>query len=117
MMKKQQEIALLREYAQLRDVYEQTNTLSILMGEILEADRSVPYYNEEIRRIMERMTPDARQLKGLLEAVEAELLPQMDRIQDALQQPLQVCAMSDLIAEIYEREDVPDLESTIRLVK
>ena len=26
MMKKQQEIALLREYAQLRDVYEQTNT-------------------------------------------------------------------------------------------
>ena len=116
-MKKQQELALLREYARLRDVYEQTNTLSILMGELAEADRSTPYYTQEIRDFMERITPDGQQLKALLEQVEIQILPQMEAIQDTLRQPLEICGMSDVIAEIYDSEEVPDLESAIRLAE
>lgn len=113
-MKKQQELALLREYAQLRDIYEQTNTLSVLMGELAEADRSTPYYTQEIRDLLDRITPDGQRLKALLEEVEAQLLPQMDAVQDALQLPLEICGLSDLIADVYAQEDAPDLATAIR---
>ena len=98
-------------------LYEQTNTITVLMRALVEADLSAPCYSDAIRSLRSRIVPDAQQLQAQLEVVESRLLPRMDQLQDALQLPLEICNFSDLIAEIYARDDVVDLNHAIQLAR
>ena len=88
-MDKKTELELLRRYAEIRRLYEQTNTLSVLMDELYTADLTSSYFTDEIRQLTE--------------------------LQFTLRLPLEKSAMCDLLLEIYSREDVPDLAAAIQL--
>ena len=88
-MDKKTELELLRKYAEIRRLYEQTNTLSVLMDELYTADLTSSYFTDEIRQLTE--------------------------LQFTLRLPLEKSAMCDLLLETYSREDVPDLAAAIQL--
>ena len=50
-MKKEKELEMLRKYAEIRGIYEQTNPLSVLMNELCETDLTASYYTDEIRQL------------------------------------------------------------------
>ena len=116
-MKKEKELEMLRKYAEIRGIYEQTNTLSVLMNELCETDLTASYYTDEIRQLTEKITPDAMRLKTLLSEIECRLLAQMTELQFILRLPPEKSAMCDLILEIYSRENVPDLAAAVQLTK
>ncbi len=116
-MEKEKELELLRKYAEIRRLYEQTNTISVLMDEFYTADLTSSYFTDEIRQLAGKITPDAYRLKSLLTAVEYQLLAQLLELQFTLQLPLGKSAMCDLLLETYSREDVPDLAAAIQLTK
>ena len=88
-MDKKTELELLRKYAEIRRLYEQTNTLSVLMDEFYTADLTSSYFTDEIRQLTE--------------------------LQFTLRLPLEKSTMCDLLLEIYSREDVPNLAAAIQL--
>lgn len=114
-MDKKTELELLRKYAEIRRLYEQTNTLSILMGELYAADLTSSYYTDEIRQLAEKIAPDARYLQPLLTTVEYQLLAQLTELQFALRLPPEKSAICDLLLETYSRENVPDLAAAMQL--
>ena len=114
-MDKKTELELLRKYAEIRRLYEQTNTLSVLMGEFYPADLTSSYFTDEIRQLAGKIAPDAHRLKTLLSTVEYQLLAQLTELQFTLRLPLEKSAMCDLRLETYSREDVPDLAAAIQL--
>lgn len=116
-MVKKKELELLRKYAEIRRLYEQTNTISVLMGEFYTADLTSSYFTDEIRQLAGKIAPDAHRLQSLLSTVEYQLLAQLTELQFTLQLPLGKSAMCDLLLEIYSREDVPDLAAAIQLTK
>ena len=113
-MEKEKELELLRKYAEIRRLYEQTSTLSILMGELYTADLTSSDYTDEIRQLAGKIAPDARRLQPLLTTVEYQLLARLTELQFQLQLPLEKSAMCDWILETYSREDVPDLAAAIQ---
>ena len=116
-MDKKTELELLRRYAEIRRLYEQTNTLSALMDEFYTADLTSSYFTDEIRQLAGKIAPDAHRLQSLLCTVEHHLLTQLTELQFTLRLPLEKSAMCDLLLEIYSREDVPDLAAAIQLTK
>ena len=114
-MDKKTELQLLRRYAEIRRLYEQTNTLSVLMDELYTADLTSSYFTDEIRQLAGKIAPDAYRLKTLLTTVEHQLLTQLTELQFTLRLSLEKSAMCDLLLETYSREDVPDLAAAIQL--
>ena len=114
-MEKEKELELLRKYAEIRRLYEQTNTISVLMDEFYTADLTSSYFTDEIRQLAGKIAPDAHRLKTLLTTVEHQLLTQLTELQFTLRLPLEKSAMCDLLLDIYSREDVPDLAAAIQL--
>ena len=88
-MDKKTELELLRKYAEIRRLYEQTNTLSVLMGEFYTADLTSSYFTDEIRQLAGKIAPDAYRLKTLLTTVEHQLLTQLTESQFTLRLPLE----------------------------
>lgn len=111
------ELELLRKYVEIRSVYEQIYTLSLLMGEIVQADCTLPYYTDEIRLLMAAISPEAARLEPLLSEMETDLFHEMEKLEQILHIPLEKSAMCDLILEIYSREDVPDFATALQLTK
>ena len=116
-MDKQKEIELLKKYIEISNVSEQIFTLSVLVGEIVRADCSSPYFTDEIRSLIAAMAPDAARLEPLLLKMEKDLFAQTDNLEETLGFPWQKTLSRDLILEIYSREDVPDLVAAIEMAK
>ena len=88
-MEKEKELELLRKYAEIRRLYEQTNTLSVLMDELYTADLTSSYFTDEIRQLAGKIAPDAHRLQSLLSTVEYQLLTQLTELQFTLRLPLE----------------------------